>query len=317
MKLLDTLKKQGGSTLIKNYFKNGVIPIAIGQIILLGKSRTALEILRLSAELKTKKKLKKKYAGYLDEFDNQYIKSSTNDVSNKIWLCWFQGIENAPMIVKKCYESIRQNLYEHEIILITEENLFDYVEFPEYIIDKWKHGIISNTHMTDILRLELLTKYGGTWIDATVLCTKREEDIPNYIFESDLFFYQTLKPGRDGCSTYMSSWFISAKKNNKILEATKYLCYKYWEKNNSLIDYFLLHQFMSIVLEYYEDEWRKIVPVDNATPHILLLRLFEQYDSKMWMAIINQTAFHKLSYKFSETQKQAKGTFYKKILGEY
>ena len=32
-------------------------------------------------------------------------------------------------------------------------------------------GQITKTHLSDLLRLELLIRYGGTWIDATVFCT--------------------------------------------------------------------------------------------------------------------------------------------------
>ena len=90
-----------------------------------------------------------------------------------------------------------------------------YVQFPNYIIEKWNAGLITNTHMTDLLRLELLIRYGGMWVDATVLCTSRSKNIPKYYFDSELFFYQCLKPGRDGHCNYISSWLISAKTNNK------------------------------------------------------------------------------------------------------
>lgn len=50
---------------------------------------------------------------------------------------------------------------------------------------------------------------------------------------------------------------------------------------------------MSIVLDMYQDDWKKVVPRDNTTPHILLLRLFEAYDETMWQAIKEQTPFHK------------------------
>ena len=78
-------------------------------------------------------------------------------------------------------------------------------------------------------------------------------------------------------------------------------------------DYFLLHDFMSIVLEKYEDAWKKVVPRDNATPHILLLRLFDQYDEEMWNAIKSQTQFHKLSYKYEKNQLKIGNTYYKMI----
>jgi hypothetical protein len=94
----------------------------------------------------------------------------------------------------------------------------DYVSFPDFILKKWKQGVITNTHMTDLLRLELLIKYGGLWLDATVLCTGQA---PEYFFSSDLFFFQTLKPGRDGHATYISSWLMEAKTNNKNLNGNE------------------------------------------------------------------------------------------------
>ena len=36
--------------------------------------------------------------------------------SNKIWICWFQGIENAPELVKACYNSVLKNYKDKEII---------------------------------------------------------------------------------------------------------------------------------------------------------------------------------------------------------
>ena len=263
-----------------------------------------------------KKKLEKKYAKRLEVFNSEYTVSCPHIQSNKGWVCWFQGMDEAPELVKKCYESLKRNLRDREIILITSKNLNDYVKFPDYIIEKWNQGIITHTHMTDLLRLELLITYGGTWIDATVLCTRDIDEIPKYYFDSDLFFYQTLKPGRDGQATVLSSWYMSAATNNKILMATRYLCYDYWKKNNDMVDYFLLHDFFQIVLEYYEEDWHAVVPVSNSAPHILLLRLFDKYDEKMLEYIKGQTPFHKLSYKFTEEQKNRGDTFYKYVVGE-
>lgn len=312
MNLKEMFKKQGGIKLLKQYWQGGALFTGIGQFLLLGKSRTALEILRLSTTLKTKQKLEKKYKWKLEEFDKAYTEKEHKS-SDTIWICWFQGMDNAPDLVKKCYQSVIKNNPDKKVIVITEKNISDYVTFPEYIVTKWKQGVITHTHMTDLLRLELLITYGGLWLDATVLCTGIA---PEYFFDSDLFFFQTLKPGRDGHASYISSWLMEAKTNNKILMATKELCYEYWKTSNTMWDYFLLHDFMSIVLEKYEEDWKKIIPRDNATPHILLLRLFDQYDEKMWATIKSQTQFHKLTYKFSEEKQKEQGTYYRILLGE-
>ncbi|SEA56593.1 Capsular polysaccharide synthesis protein [Oribacterium sp. KHPX15] len=317
MGLKETFEKQGGMNLIKQYARAGVLGTAIGEFLLLGKSRIALEILRLSTQLKTKQKLEKKYRYVLEGFDRKYDDSLPHESSKKVWICWFQGMEQAPELVKKCYESINVNLSDREIILITSENMKQYVQFPEYIMNKWKSGVITNTHLTDLLRLELLIKYGGLWLDATVFCSEQECDIPEYFFNSELFFYQSLKPGRDGKSTYISSWLMSAKTNNKVLMATRELCYEYWKREKQMLDYFLLHDFFSIVLDRYPEEWKKVVPRDNATPHILLLRLFDLYDGDNWKAIKGQTPFHKLSYKFNKIEEQKQDTFYKTVILKY
>lgn len=313
MKLKQIFEKQGGMNLLKRYWNGGAFFTAVGEFLLLGKSRTALEILSLAASLKIKQKLENKYKKYLIRFDEKY-EETEHKGSNKIWICWFQGINEAPDIVKKCIESIEKNNPNKEVVIITSSNLHDYVEFPKFIEEKWKSGVITHTHMTDLLRLELLIRYGGTWIDATVFCSS--SNIPSYFFDSDLFFYQLLKPGRDGNGIYLSSWFMSAKTNNKILMATRELCYEYWKDNDTMWDYFLLHDFLSIVLEYYPDDWKRIIPRDNATPHMLLLRLFDKYDEDTWNAIKSQTPFHKLTYKFSTNDITIPDSFLNQIINK-
>lgn len=314
MGLKKIFEKQGGMKLLKQYWQGGAFFTAVGEFILLGKSRTALEILRLSTQLKTKQKLYKKYNHILNGFEKDWKNDLTHEISNKVWICWFQGIEQAPALVQKCYRSVVENMPDKEVILLTSENMFDYLEFPDYIIEKWKAGIITHTHMTDLMRLELLIRYGGLWLDATVFCS--DGNIPEYFFQSDLFMFQCLKPGRDGHANYISSWLIGAKTNNRVLLAVQELCYAYWKENNSMWDYFLLHDFIVIVLDRFQDEAMAIIPRDNATPHVLLLRLFEQYDEACWYAIKGQTQFHKLTYKFNGEKEKMKGTYYDVLFGD-
>lgn len=314
MGLKETFEKQGGMNLLRQYHRGGALFTAIGEFLLLGKEKKALEILRLSVQYKIKKNLEKEYNKEIQQFLINYKDDLPHRTSNKVWVCWFQGLDDAPDLVKKCYQSIKVNLWDRDLVLITSENMCEYVEFPDFILEKWKSGQITHTHMTDLLRLELLIKYGGMWIDATVLCTSKSEDIPSCFFDSDLFLYQIFKPGRDGQAQPISSWLISAKTNNKILRMTRYLCYKYWEKNRELVDYFLFHDFFVMALEHNEDEWKKIIPRDNAAPHYLLLRLFDEYNEEIWKAIEAQSPFHKLTYKFTEKQKKMKNTYYSRLI---
>ena len=79
-----------------------------------------------------------------------------------------------PDIVKACYNSIQRHACNHPVILITEENFRDYIDMPEYIINKQKEGYIDITHFSDILRMMLLTKHGGIWMDSTLLIPSKQ-----------------------------------------------------------------------------------------------------------------------------------------------
>lgn len=310
--LKSIFEKIGGYKTISNYAKAGVLPYMIGQILLTGKSITSLEIIRNGLQLKIKQKLMKRYSSVLKKFNTKYDETNyPRSRGNKVWVCWMQGMENAPKLVQRCYRSLQENIPNKEIVLLTEENISQYVKIPEFIMEKYHKGIITKTHFSDILRVELLIQNGGTWIDATVLCTG---NVPDYMLEDDFFLFQKIKPGSDGSTINMSSWFMTSCSNNKILLATRELLYAYWRENNRLIDYFLLHLFMMIVKDFYKEEWGKISPYPNSLPHIIQLMQFEQFDQRKWDMACMLTPFHKLTYKIKEKETGDIGTFYNYIM---
>lgn len=305
-------KKAGGMKLLKQYWQNGVLGAAFAQFLLLGKSKTALEILRLSVDLKKKQRFEKKYRHVLLKFDKQWQNNLPHLERRTVWIFWWQGEKSMPDMVKRCYSSVKENLKNWEIILLTEHNYKDYVDIPIHILEKLKSGVITLTHFSDILRLELLIRYGGLWVDATVLCTNGQ--IPKSITNGNLFLFLSQKPGADGDAIPLSSWLMWAKTNNRILMATQTLLYSYWEKNKRLNDYFLLHYFMSIVMDYYPEESRKIPPYCNSVPHILQLHLFDKFDDIYWNDLRQMTCFHKLTYKLEKDLCMRKGTYYEYII---
>lgn len=313
--LKSIFKKIGGYKTISNYAKAGVLPYMIGQILLTGKSITSLEIIRNGIQLKIKQKLMKRYSSVLKTFNEKYnIENYPMSRGNKVWVCWMQGMENAPELVQRCFRSIKENIKDKEIVLLTEKNISQYVKIPDFIMDKLHRGIITRTHFSDILRVELLIQNGGTWIDATVLCTG---NVPSYMLEDEFFLFQKIKPGSDGSTINMSSWFMTSWSNNKILLATRELLYAYWRENNRLVDYFLLHLFMMIVKDFYREEWDNITPYPNSLPHIIQLMQFEQFDQRKWDKVCMLAPFHKLTYKVKDEDVKKENTYYKHIINDY
>lgn len=309
----NNFKKQGGFQIIKNYWKSGVLFYALSQLLLTGKSKKSLELLRLGTQLKVKNKLYKRYIGTIREFDDKWDSTITDKNPTRIvWVCWLQGIENAPELIKKCYISLKRNIKDREIVLLSSNNLSNYIHFPEYIEEKYKKGIISNAHYADLIRVEILYKYGGTWIDSTVFCSG--SNIPKYMMDSPFFVFQNLKPGSNGAVDNTSNWFISSYSHHKFIALLRVLLQKYWKDYNYLIDYFFFHHFVSIISDFYQSEWDKIVPYPNSLPHVFLLRLFEKYNEEEWKSITDICPFHKLSYKRDKTDMEKQDTYYKHIV---
>ena len=305
-------KKVNGAAVLRQYAQSHVLLFALVQTALQGFSRTSLEIVRLSVNNRVLCRLRKKYRRFIAGWQAENGQPLPRQRSNKVWICWLQGMENAPDVVKRCYSSLQENLPDREIVLLTQENYRDYISFPTYIEEKIQAGLITRTHLTDLLRLELLICYGGTWIDSTVFCSGK--NIPAYMLDSDLFLFQSLKPGRDGQATVISSWFITACTNHPILLLTRALLYEYWAHHKKMIDYFLFHDMFQLAIEAYPEEWEQVIPADNSMPHVLLLRLFCPFDVSVWETLVQRNCFHKLSYKFPKEMQTKRNTYYSYLM---
>ena len=270
-------------------------------------------IIALAERERCYRKLKRKYKKILTIDKSITIDKNKEEKSNKIWICWFQGIENAPELVKACYNSVLKNYKDKEIIVLTEENYEQYVDIPEYILKKWKKGYISFAHFSDILRIELLSKYGGLWLDSTIFTTKRSELVFNENIE--LFVYKQVDLDRKNpLSIVASSWLMYSNKNNNIINLTKKLLHEYWKNYNHIINYNLIHLFFTLSTEVYKDEWNKVPTFNNISPHILQFELNDDFEEVRFNQIRGMSDFHKLNWRIKS---ENKNSYYNYIVDNY
>ncbi|PMO99177.1 hypothetical protein BCS96_10275 [Vibrio breoganii] len=274
-----------------------------------GFGRKSLELILLNAQNKNYKRLSKLFRNNETiDLDNESFSTKKH---SKIWVCWFQGMNNAPDIVKSCYES-QIRLEGKEVVLIDNENFKNYTNFPKHIIDKWESGLIPPAHFSDLLRVELLCEHGGIWLDATIYCS--EKYLPKYLEESWFFCFQKLKPGSQGSSLLVSSWALSSVKNNPILTLLRSVLYEYWERKNNLADYFMFHHLLSFILQCNPALKNHIKPSCNSIPQILLTKLNEEFDSEMFEHITSLSLIHKTTYRNIDITRE---TFARYIIDNY
>ena len=257
-------------------------------------------------------KLKKNYL-------KQYLYALNKDIpnddkiikqNNKIWICWLQGEEKAPDIVKACIKSARKYKPDNmEIIIITEDNIKQYANIPDYIYNKWKNGNITNTQFSDIIRLSLLTIHGGIWMDSTVLLTG---EIPDDILHSQYFAFHSEEHAQNN-----NTWFLVSEPNFFFIKSIRNLMFEYCRIENKMLDYFIYHLFVDLVVEKnqkFKDTWDKIPLYYDYDCYDFGDRLLlQKYDEKIFNKVLQKTKIHKLKYKYDKT-KDISGTYLEKIL---
>ena len=228
----------------------------------------------------------KKYHTFIEEYKNKEIKVGKN--TKKIWCLWWQGIENAPLIVKKCVNSIKKNKGDYDFILITKDNYSEYVDIDEYIINKLEKKQITITHFSDILRARLLSTYGGVWVDATMYFTT------NIFKEFDNIVFNSNREEKIGDYT---GFFMGGKPNKLFFFLYDFLVL-YNKDYSKLINYFLIDYTFLIAYRNFEDCHNYIdsITIENGNIYELVRCFNQEYNKKEYNKLTNKT-FFKLTYK--------------------
>lgn len=307
----------GGFRLVKEYTRLGVLP-AVGfefiRILLSGKSPKQLNAL---ISQKMEPILQEKYQALLQErkayYDGQKLEHRRSKV---IWFCWLQGLEQVPPIVMACYRSLRQHLSDREIRVVTEENWSGFVELPEHIVLRWEKKQMPPALFTDLLRLQLLIRYGGTWIDSTVLCTGTAH--AKELLDADLFLFQ-YRPPESSPATFegISNWFITSCTNNPVLLVLRDLLYAYWRDYDCTLYYFIFHLFFSMLAKEYPEAIAEMPYGYSVWSHTLQRHWEEPFSQNKWDKLTSIVDFHKLTYRAGLSVVENSGNYYNWILKEY
>lgn len=236
--------------------------------------------------------------------------------SNIVWFCWLQGMEHAPELVHVCYNSLKTHLPDRKIEVIDGSNWSEYVELPEYVLKKWEKGRIPPANFSDLLRLQLLIKYGGTWVDSTVLCTgfgSEETQKQKVFLDSDLFVFRYTPPDYTG-GISISNWFVTSCTNNEVLMVVRDMLYAYWKDFDCVIDYCMFHLFFYMVAKEYP-ECIESMPYGSSQRSIALMNHWNKsFSQRQWDRLVGSVAFHKLSYRVSGVVRENKGNYYNYIV---
>lgn len=236
-----------------------------------------------------------------------------------VWCCWWQGAEQMPEIVAMCHTRLKQIIPNNaELHVITEKNYRDYVTLPEHVLKKFKEGKITVTTLSDILRMCLLSDYGGFWIDATVFISS---DFPEEFISHDYFaqcMNDTVKWNREACKGRWCGFLMSGSKNNILFRFVRDAFFYWWKKHDDIIDYVLIDYLTLVGYENIKPIHDMIdkLPGNNEDVFEMYKVLHYPYSEDLYKDLTRTTHLHKLTYKMDLYKKTKDGeeTLYQHML---
>ena len=314
-KLVSRYKQFGGIRLLWEYAKFGVLPVVFCEAVRCVVNRQSFKYIYPKVLERIEPMLVAKYSSAMHKsFLSLQGKNFNHEHPKLIWWCWLQGLNNAPQIVKACYNSIKIHFKDWDVRIIDELNWSEYIELPNYIVVKWNKGRIPPALFSDIIRLELLIKYGGSWIDSTVLCTGIVEGYMDFL-TANLFMFQYSK--QNSVKVSISNWFITSCSNHEALIVLRDTLYTYWKDFECTIDYYIFHLFFSLLSKDFPEIIAMMPYGQSMNCLALLYHLGDNFNLQKWDSLIAKVCFHKLSFRVSNGVKENIKSYYNFILKEY
>ena len=260
----------------------------------------------------TKKRLLKQNIEILEKYKYSNIPEVTSGIY-VIWVMWWQGEEEMPPIIKMNYSSLKRNANGQKINLVTKYNYNDYLELPDYISAKVERKIISLTHLSDLIRVSLLSEYGGLWLDATVYLTsplpfeiKSSYWTTKWKLEPSEFKTYPLWMGLWAVSSipkltisqYMGIWHSCPQ--NPIFDCLKDFWLEFWKNENGSPYYWTTEVFLNgIMYDEIPSVKRMIDQVTESNPQVFKMRrhINKDYNDQILGELTRDTQFFYLSWK--------------------
>lgn len=174
------------------------------------------------------------------------MNNQQKEIPRTIWLLWFQGLENAPLIVQKCVVSWITKNPNWDVIVLDKHSLKKYIDYSDESFPN-----LGLAGKSDLIRLSLLAEYGGVWVDATTFCVKPLDSWINEASSSGFFAFE--KPGPD---RLIASWFLASEVKSPLVILLKNELYAFWLENNYSLNSESKRKRIKILSKYFNRSYK-------------------------------------------------------------
>lgn len=213
--------------------------------------------------------------------------------SSNIWMFWTNkdGGKMLPPLIQVCWDSVDVHLPGRRRGLGLDEAV-SMTELSGSIVDNWRTGKLITAHLADILRWELLSRYGGTWLDSTVFLSGQPAFLAQGVNAVPKF---TKLPNRWGVT--FSNWALSFPNFGLIPSLASLANKVIIEHPPFLGDYFQFQIATSLALNYSAEgskEYESLFDLNHVKSHVLANSVRTHENNKI---ALQDHHIHKLSHK--------------------
>ena len=157
-----------------------------------------------------------------DNNNSKYVK--------QVFLYWDKGRKNLTDTMNISLEVIEKLNPNYNFIFLDETNVDKYFPYRDELYIKSTLKLTPQL-FSDLLRIYLVSKYGGIWIDCSVFFSKSFEDLEKMLetYNLDWFSFFLFDSENMKCHSIISS-FIVSKSNNKDLGNVVIMLYNFITK---------------------------------------------------------------------------------------
>lgn len=207
-----------------------------------------------------------------------------------LFTLWFQGFDDAPPLVQACQRQLRR-VSARDLVRLDDANLAHFAELPASL----DLSRIGTAHRSDLLRLELLARHGGTWLDATVLVRDDFDQALADVMGAGFFAF-------DKRASTLSNWLMSVDApGHHAVRLMRAALHTWWEEEPANTPYLVFHHLFAVLLEVDDTLralWEATPTVDYTRAHRIFVDMASPYDEETFARHVSAAFAQKLTYKY-------------------
>lgn len=245
---------------------------------------------RSTWQFRTRRDVARFVAEHVDSIRSTSRSPAADDGPLPVFVYWGTGVATAPALVRRCVAELEHRAPAGSVVVLDESLVHHYVSIPADVQARVRR---DPTKFSNLVRLALLERYGGVWLDATCLLSEPVEPAVEVHRRSGFFAFR--HPER-----MLSSWFLAARPGNYVVSMLLKAHYTYWRHHERAVHYHvfnMLFEALYLLDERFAAAWDATPELDGDAPYELQRVMYEPYDEERWQALVGGSFIHKLTHK--------------------